>query len=59
MHQQKEEIMETSENLSSEEITEIKEKEKENDEIKKGLKNYDQYIQTDLAYNDENIKKNI
>lgn len=56
MHQQEEKI-ETSENLSSEEFTEIKDKEKEIEENKKEIKNPGQYIQNDLVYSDENIKK--
>ena len=53
---QKEERIETSENLSSEEFTEIKDREKENNENKKGIKNPGQYAQNDLVYSDE-IKK--
>lgn len=57
MLQQKEEKIETSENLSSEEFTEIKDKEKEEYANKKGIKNAGKYIPNDFAYLDENIKK--
>ena len=57
MLQQKEEKIETSENLSSEEFTEMKDKEKEDYENEKGAKNPGQYIPNDLDYSDENIKK--
>ena len=57
MFQQNEEKIETSENLSSEEFTEIKDKEKENYENEKGIKNPGQYISNDLYYSDESIKK--
>ena len=57
MLQQKEEKIETSENLSSEEFTEIKDKEKEDYENEKGTKNPGHYISNDLYYSDESIKK--
>ena len=57
MLQQKEEKIETSENLSSEEFTEIKDKEKEEYANKKEIKNAGKYIPNDFAYLDENIKK--
>ena len=57
MLQQKEEKIESSENLSSEEFTEIKDKEKEDYENGKGTKNPGHYIPNDLYYSDESIKK--
>ena len=57
MLQPKEEKFETSENLSSEEFTEMKDKEKEDYENEKGTKNSGQYIPNDLIYSDESIKK--